>query len=91
MKDYIDDNSYQDKINHEIQIKEIKGSNKILWKVFLNINMHLFLWCVASFHMTTWIYKCVQKVSIIKKLIKLYLIFQTKLPKNSQCVISYTK
>ena len=33
--------SYQDKINHEIQIEKIKGSNKILWKGFLNIKLHL--------------------------------------------------
>ena len=39
----MDDNSYQDKINHEIKNKKIKGSNKILWKVFLNINMHFLL------------------------------------------------
>ena len=32
----MDDNSYQDNINYEIQILKIKGSNKILWKVFLN-------------------------------------------------------
>ena len=31
------------------------------------------------FHMTTLIYKCEQKVSIIKKITKLYLILHTKL------------
>ena len=33
--------SYQDKINDEIQIEKIKASNKILWKVFLNTKLHL--------------------------------------------------
>ena len=38
----MDDNSYQDNINHEIQILKIKGSNKKL-EIFFNVNMHLFL------------------------------------------------
>ena len=38
---YVDNISYEDEINHEIQIEKIKGLNKILWKVFFNTKLHL--------------------------------------------------